>query len=83
MYPGDLDGEVHDDGEIWSHALWNMNVSLGRDKATTAIIEGQFSFNPSIDMPDAAQAIVDAAKKLYGAKAAAKTKHAFQDRGIL
>ncbi len=83
MYPGDLDGEVHDDGEIWSHALWNMNVALGRDKATTAIIEGQFDFNPSIDMPDAARAIVAAAKQLYGTADAAITKHAFQDRGIL
>jgi hypothetical protein len=83
MYPGDLDGEVHDDGEIWSHALWNMNVALGRDQATTIIIEAQFSFNPRIDMPTAAQVTVDTAKKLYGRHVAAKTKQAFQDRGIL
>ena len=83
MYPGDLDGEVHDDGEIWSHALWNMNVAFGRDQATTIIIEAQFSFSPSTDMPTAAQTIVDTAKKLYGNQVAAKTKQAFQDRGIL
>jgi Zn-dependent metalloprotease len=83
MYPGDLDGEVHDDGEIWSHALWNMNVALGRDQATTIIIEAQFNYSPSTTMPQAAQATVDAAKKLYGKKVAAKTKQAFQDRGIL
>lgn len=83
MYPGDLDGEVHDDGEIWSHALWNMNVALGRDQATTIIIEAQFSFNPSINMPSAAKLIVTTAKKLYGKQVAAKTKQAFKDRGIL
>jgi Fungalysin metallopeptidase (M36)/Peptidase propeptide and YPEB domain len=83
IYPDDLDGEVHDDGEIWSHALWNMNVALGRDRATTAVIEAQFSFNPSINMPDAAKLVVDTAKKLYGTHAAAKTRQAFQDRGIL
>ncbi len=83
MYPKDLDGEVHDDGEIWSHALWNMNVALGRDEATTIIIEAQFDYNPKIDMPSAAQVTVDTAKKLYGKKVAAKTKQAFQDRGIL
>lgn len=83
MYPGDLDGEVHDDGEIWSHALWNMNLALGRDKATTAIIEAQFNFTPSITMPDAAALIVKSAKQLYGKNAAAKTKQAFKDRGIL
>lgn len=83
MYPGGLDGEVHDDGEIWSHALYNMNVSMGRDEATTAIIEGQFNFNPSINMPDAAKAIVAAAKKLYGAHGAKQATKAFEDRGIL
>jgi len=83
MYPGDLDGEVHDDGEIWSHALYNMNVSLGRDKATTVIIEAQFSFNPEIHMPNAAKITVDTARKLYGDQAATKTRKAFQDRGIL
>ncbi len=83
MYPGDLDGEVHDDGEIWSHALWNMNVALGRDQATTIIIEAQFNYAPNTTMPAAAQDTVDAAKKLYGKAVAAKTKQAFQDRGIL
>jgi len=83
MYPGDLDGEVHDDGEIWSHALWNMNVAFGRDKATKIIIEAQFDFTPSVTMPQAAQTIVDTAKKLYDKKTAKQTKQAFQDRGIL
>ena len=83
MYPEDLDGEVHDDGEIWSHALWNMNLALGRDKATTAIVEATFSMNPSINMPDAAAQIVKTTKDLYGASASAKAKAAFVDRGIL
>ena len=48
---GDLDGEVHDDGEIWSHALWNMNMALGRDQATTIIIEAQFNYAPDTTMP--------------------------------
>ncbi len=83
MYPDDLDGEVHDDGEIWSHALWNLNQALGRDQATTIIIEAQFNYAPNTTMPAAAQKTVDAAKKLYGKAVAAKTKQAFHDRGIL
>jgi hypothetical protein len=83
MYPEDLDGEVHDDGEIWSHALWNMNQALGRDKATTIILEAQFNYAPNTTMPAAAQKTVDAAKKLFGRTVATKTKRAFQDRGIL
>jgi Zn-dependent metalloprotease len=83
MYPDDLDGEVHDDGEIWSHALWNLSMSIGHNRAATTVLEAQFSFNPKINMPDAAALIVSTAKTLYGADAGAKATAAFHDRGIL
>lgn len=83
MYPDDLTGEVHADGEIWSQAIYDMNVALGRNKATTVIIEAQFSFNPRINMPDAARLTVETANKLYGAQAESITRQAFKDRGIL
>jgi Zn-dependent metalloprotease len=83
VYPGDLDGEVHDDGEIWSHALWDINGALGRTVGNRVILESQFYFNPEIDMPAAAQLTVTTARALYGAKAAAKVRTAFQHRGIL
>lgn len=82
-YPEDLTGEVHADGEIWSQALQDMNLALGRDKATTAIVEATFSYAPNTTMPAAAQTTVDTTKQLYGKKAAKKAKKAFQDRGIL
>jgi Zn-dependent metalloprotease len=83
VYPGDLDGEVHDDGEIWSHALWDVNRALGRTDANRVILESQFSFTPDVSMPAAAQLTVTTARALYGARAAAKTRTAFQRRGIL
>lgn len=76
-------GEVHDDGEIWSHALWDMNRNLGRDKATRIILEAQFSYAPTTTWAAAAQKTVDAASALYGATDAATVKAAFQARGIL
>jgi Zn-dependent metalloprotease len=82
-YPGDLAGEVHADGEIWSHALWDVNRALGRTAANRVIIEAQFRFTPDTSMPAAAQATVNTARFLYGARAGAKTRQAFQDRGIL
>ena len=82
-YPEDLEGEVHADGEIWSQALWEMNKALGRDRATTAIVEAQFNFAPNTTMPAAATLTVKATKTLYGANAAAKAREAFEDRGIL
>ena len=83
VYPGDLDGEVHDDGEIWSHALWDVNRALGRTTANRIVLESQFYFTPTITMPQAAQLTVTTARALYGARAAAKTRAAFHARGIL
>lgn len=85
IYPDDMDGEVHDDGEIWSRALWDMNVALGRNKATKIIVEAQFWMNPNIGFQDGAAITVQAAQMLYPSDptVADATYQAFQDRGIL
>ncbi|GLZ01953.1 bacillolysin [Actinoplanes sp. NBRC 103695] len=83
VYPEDLDGEVHDDGEIWSRALWDINKSLGRRNANRVILEAHFLFAPDTDMPAAATHTVATARTLLGKGAEAKVKAAFVDRGIL
>jgi hypothetical protein len=83
LYPGDLDGEVHDDGEIWSHALWDVNKAVGRETANKVILEAQFAFTPDTTMPAAAAATVTTARQLFGPPVAAATRSAFQTRGIL
>ncbi|BCJ50149.1 bacillolysin [Actinoplanes sp. NBRC 14428] len=83
VYPGDLEGEVHADGEIWSHALWDVNLELGRTRANRIILEAQFRFTPDVTMPQAAEATVATAGVLYGPRAADRTRKAFVDRGIL
>jgi Zn-dependent metalloprotease len=82
-FPDDLDGEVHDDGEIWSRALWDINQAVGRRRATTLVIEAQFSFTPGIGFQAAAQTTVDTARALYGDTVADQVQTAFVDRGIL
>ena len=79
----DIDGEVHDDGEIWSNALWDINLALGQRKANTTILEAQFAFTPDNSFAQAADQTVAAAQGLYGAAAAAKVRQAFVARGIL
>lgn len=81
-YPADLDGEVHDDGRIWSRALWDIRQAVGHVKADTSILEGQFDF-PGTTMTDLAGRIVAAAQSLYGNATANKVRGAFEDRGIL
>ena len=82
-YPEDLNGRVHHDGQIWSRALWDIRNALGHVKADTIILEAQFQFAPDTNMPDAAQATVDAAEALYGKAEAKAVLAAFQARGIL
>jgi hypothetical protein len=81
-YPADLDGEVHDDGRIWSRALWDIRQKLGHVKADTIILQGSFDF-PGTTMPDLANRTVAAAQQLYGSAAAKAVRQAFVDRGIL
>lgn len=82
-YPGDLNGLVHHDGQIWSRALWDIRNALGHTVADTIILEAQFSFAPDTSMPAAAQATVDTAEALYGHHIAMTVRQVFVDRGIL
>jgi hypothetical protein len=82
QYPEDLDGEVHDDGRIWSHALLDIRQNLGYVKADTIILKGQIDFSGTT-MIDLAKLTVAAAKSLYGNSAASKVTAAFEARGIL
>jgi len=81
-YPADLDGEVHDDGQIWSRALWDIRLALGNKKADTIILQGSFDF-PGTTMPALATSTVAAAQQLYGTSAANVVRQAFVNRGIL
>ena len=63
-------------------ALWDIRNALGHVMADSLILEAQFSFAPDTNMPDAAQATVNAAQE-FGPAAAAAVQAAFQARGIL
>jgi hypothetical protein len=82
MYPTDLNGEVHHDGTIWSHALWNLRGAIGANHADTAILWAQFDWTGTT-MPALATRIVDQVTARYGAREGSKARAAFADRGIL
>lgn len=83
MYPQDLNGEVHHDGQIWSRALWDIRNALGNVRADTLILEAQFSFAPDTSMAAAATTTVNTAQALYGKSVANTVRAAFAARGIL
>jgi zinc metalloprotease ZmpB len=81
MYPN-LSGEVHRDGTIWSHALWNLRGAIGATHADTAILWAQFNWTGT-NMPDLATRIVAQVRTRYGNAEANKATAAFHDRNIL
>jgi hypothetical protein len=81
-YPTDLNGAVHHDGQIWSHALWNLRGAIGAAHADTAILWGQIGWTGT-NMPALANRIVDQVRARYGNREATKAIAAFRDRGIL
>ncbi|MBB5833893.1 M36 family metallopeptidase [Kribbella italica] len=79
----DIVGEVHDDGEIWSNALWDIQKALGRNKANKVILQGTFFYAPDTSFADAARVTVQSARLLYGKAAADQVTTAFKARKIL
>ncbi|GAB2820994.1 M36 family metallopeptidase [Lentzea nigeriaca] len=76
-------GEVHDDGEIWSRALFDIYKAFGREKSAKIVLEAQFNYSPSTDFAAAANATVATAKALYGDADAATVAAAFKARKII
>lgn len=79
----DETGSVHADGEIWSHALYEINKAFGPAKANKIIIEAQFNFSPSTSFEAAAGKTVAAALALYDQATADVVEAKFVARGII
>ena len=63
-YPEAIVGEVHDDGEIWSAALWQIRSEIGAAKADTVILQHHFLLTADTSFNQAANALVTAASNL-------------------
>lgn len=83
MYPFDLVGQVHADGEIWSRALWDLQKNVGEDYANQLVLESHFMLPASASMVDGANFILMANQNINGGENFAATRHGFAARGIL
>lgn len=83
MYPDDLTGAIHGDGEIWSAALWDIRTALGATITDTLVLEHHFALPANATMPDAAQALLAADTNINGGENQDAIRQAFIDRGIL
>ncbi len=82
VYPQDLVGEVHADGEIWSQGLYDMAEAFGRDVATKIILQSHFALTPNATFRDGARAIKQADVLLYGGAHGSQIDSIWSARGI-
>ncbi|PWK06650.1 M36 family metallopeptidase [Tumebacillus permanentifrigoris] len=82
VYPGAIVGEVHDDGEIWSQAEYELAKAFGRDIATKLILQSHFSLTSSSGFNAGAKAIKAADTALYAGAHATQITSIFAARGI-
>lgn len=83
IYPRDMDGSVHRDGEIWSRALWDLRWMVGREVSMRLVVESHFYCTPYSSFYEGAMAIVAADQAIYGGKYQFAIREAFLARGIL
>ncbi|MFB6615008.1 M4 family metallopeptidase [Streptomyces sp. NPDC056367] len=79
---GDLEGEVHADGEIWSRALFDIRNALGARTADRIIVNAQFGFAPDTSFEDAALTTIETARRMYDDATADAVRAAFAARQI-
>jgi hypothetical protein len=83
VYPADFVGESHDDGEIWSSALWHMRSAVGEIVAGRLVLEAMFYLDGASQFSEALEALLLADEALYGGSHADAITTAFADRGIV
>ena len=82
-YPKDLDGEVHDDGEIWSACLWELRGLLGRQTTERLVVAHHFLLSRDSGFQDGANALITADKNLNKGANEKVIRDVFVRRGIL
>lgn len=82
-YPEDMVKEVHDDGEIWSAALWQIRGALGADKADRVILQHHFLLKKNASFNQASLAFVTTACNLnYQPSEVSAISSILRDRGF-
>lgn len=69
IYPDDMVGQVHTDGEIWSAGLWNLSGETGVDLACRIVLLSHFLVADNPDFLDGANALLSADALLYPTEA--------------
>jgi hypothetical protein len=77
-----LNKDEHENGEIWSAALWDILQRVGRDVADRIIIESHFQLDAHATFGRGARAILHADKSLFRGRHVRVLKAIFRRRDI-
>ena len=82
-YPQNKDGEVHDDGEMWSASLFQIRTALGAARADRLILQAHFLLSSRANFADGSNALVTAAINLgYTATEVSTVRTILKNRGF-
>ena len=76
------DADEHENGQIWSAALWEIWQAVGRDVADRIIVESHFQLDGYTTFARGARAIIDADRNLHGGRHGTVLRQIFRRRGI-
>ena len=57
-YPDDIVDQIHQDGEIWSAALWDIFSEIGRDESIRLAVESHFLVSPRATFEEGAVSLL-------------------------
>jgi Zn-dependent metalloprotease len=82
QYPRDFVWEVHDDGEIWSAALWSLREQLGAATADALVVKSHTFLASNANFNNAADALLSADNAMNGGNNASTIHNAMKTHGI-
>lgn len=82
LWPSNLVGEEHVDGNIWSGALWDLRRAIGADRANRTALASLAIMDGGAEFFDAAVAVAAAARALYGDAASNTAINVLVNRGV-
>jgi MYXO-CTERM domain-containing protein len=82
-YPEFATSEVHDDGEMWSAALWEIRGFLGADTTDTVLIQSHFALSDTETFASACHAFLAANQALFNGAQQTRIQRTFIKYGLV
>lgn len=83
IYPTNLTGSIHANGEIWASVLMQIHNSIGREKTDSILFQSMYSYSANMTMPQAANLFIQADSLLFNGDNYAVICNYFLQRGLV